>query len=57
MKRATQSGQAMIEYVLITVLVCLVLFTPFVGGRSVAEQLALAIANFFRGYAFLVAIS
>jgi hypothetical protein len=57
MKRQWQRGQAMTEYVLITVFVCLVLFTPFAGGRSVAEQLALAIANFFRGYSFLVAIS
>ncbi len=57
MKLTHQRGQAMIEYVLVTLLVCLVLFTPFAGGRSVAEQLALAIANFFRGYSFLVSIS
>jgi hypothetical protein len=57
MKRSYQRGQAMIEYVLITIFVCLVLFTPFAGGRSVAEQLALAIASFFRGYSFLVSIS
>jgi Flp pilus assembly pilin Flp len=57
MKHRMQRGQAMVEYVLITVLVFLVLFTPFAGGRSVVEQLALAIANFFRGYSFLVSIS
>ena len=56
MKRLSQRGQAMTEYLLIVSLVALVLFVP-VGGRSVAEQLALAIANFFRGFAFLVAIS
>jgi hypothetical protein len=47
----------MTEYVLIVALVAVVLFVPFGGNRPVAEQLALAIANFFRTYAFLTAIS
>ena len=47
----------MTEYVLIVGLVALVLFAPFGGDASLAEHLASAIANFFRGYAFLVAIS
>jgi hypothetical protein len=47
----------MTEYILIVGLVALVLFAPFDGNRSLAEHLALAITNFFRGYAFLVAIS
>jgi Flp pilus assembly pilin Flp len=56
-KRRPQRGQAMTEYILIVGLVALVLFTPLGGNRSLAEHLALVITNFFRGYAFLVAIS
>jgi hypothetical protein len=52
-----QVGQVMTEYVLITVLICLGLFLPLGQHPSVAEQLGRAVANFFRGFSYIVSIS
>jgi Flp pilus assembly pilin Flp len=57
MKPVLQRGQAMVEYILIVSLVALALFAPLGSNRPVGEVLALAIANFFRGFSFLVATS
>jgi len=47
----------MIEYILCVSLALLTLFLPFGGQPPVAEQLARAIANFFRGFSYLISIS
>jgi hypothetical protein len=57
MRAARQRGQSMIEYIACVALALLTLFVPIGGEPPVAEQLARAIANFFRGFSFLVSIS
>jgi hypothetical protein len=57
MRAACQKGQSMIEYIACLTLAVLTLFIPLGGQPSVAVQLARAVANFFRGFSFLVSIS
>jgi hypothetical protein len=49
------SGQAMTEYLVVTAMVGLVIFTPF-EGHSLGDYLALALRSFFRNYSFLVSV-
>ncbi|MFJ2986287.1 hypothetical protein ACIPF8_00355 [Collimonas sp. NPDC087041] len=59
-----QSGQALMEYVVIVTMVAIVMFIPIpsvVGvpefvGKTPAEVLAFAFRNFFRGFSFLTSV-
>jgi hypothetical protein len=50
-------GQTMVEYIVVTAFAAMALFLPIVGNESVAEQLARAVGNFFRGLSFIVSVS
>jgi hypothetical protein len=51
-------GQAMIEYLVVTVAVALVLFvpTPLTDNMPLADYLARAVRSFFRNYSFLMSV-
>lgn len=53
------TGQAMIEYMIVTAAVGLVLFVPstLTDNLSVADYAARAVRTFFRAYSFLVSVS
>lgn len=52
-------GQAMIEYLVVTMLAALVLFvpSPLTGNMALADYLARAVRAFFRGYSFLLSVT
>jgi hypothetical protein len=52
-----ERGQAIAEYVIVTAFAAMALFAPIVGNQSVAERLARAVGNFFRGLSFIVSVS
>lgn len=58
-RAALASGQAMIEYLVVTALVSMVMFYPsaMTGNMSPASYLARAVRSFFRAYSFLVSVS
>lgn len=53
------TGQAMIEYLIVTSLVSMVLFipSPITNNISPASYLARAVRSFFRAYSYLVSVS
>lgn len=53
------SGQAMIEYMIVTAAVGIVLFVPYsiTDNMSLADYLARSVRTFFRAYSFLVSVS
>ncbi|MFZ6816070.1 Flp family type IVb pilin [Undibacterium sp. Rencai35W] len=53
-----ERGQAMIEYIVVTGVMVLVMFTPhaITNNLSPAEYIAQAVRSFFRGYSFLVSV-
>ncbi len=53
------TGQAMIEYLVVTSAVAIVLFIPtaLTDNTSLAVYLARSIRTFFRAYSFLVSVS
>ncbi len=57
MRKRNIQGQALVEYVVVTTTVGMALFLPVVGNESVAEQLARAVGNFFRGLSFIISVS
>lgn len=54
-----RSGQAMIEYLVVTTVVAIALFvpTPLTANMSLADYLARAVRSFFRGYSFLLSVT
>lgn len=57
--RPAPSGQAMIEYMIVTSAVGIVLFVPnpLTGNMAPADYVARAVRTFFRAYSFLVSVS
>ena len=55
-RNGTQSGQALVEYVIGLITVVLALFVPLFDGRSVAGALANAVRDAFATFSFLVSL-
>jgi hypothetical protein len=51
-----QSGQAMVEFLLVAAAVVLALFLPYAQGQSVVSLLLHALMEFFRARSYLVSI-
>lgn len=57
MSRACRdSGQALVEFLVVTAALAVALFVPFAQGRSVASLLWHALVEHFRAGSFLVSI-
>jgi len=54
-----ERGQGMIEYLVATVVVALLLFSPnpLTDNMALADYLARAVRSFFRGYSFLLSVT
>lgn len=50
------SGQALVEFLVVSAAMAIAVFCPFVQGRSVASLLMHALMEFFRAGSFLVSI-
>ncbi len=53
---ARSTGQAMVEFLLITAALAFALFFPYVQGRSVATLLLHALLESFRARSYLISI-
>lgn len=53
----SEDGQAMVEYLVCTVLVALALLMPLDGGESAGERLIRAFEELLVGFAWLVAVA
>lgn len=51
-----QHGQAMVEYIVVTLLVVIVLLAASVDGSAI-DQLNAAIQSFFKAYSFALSIA
>jgi hypothetical protein len=58
-RAARERGQGMIEYLVATILVALLLFSPnpLTDNMALADYLARAVRSFFRGYSFLLSVT
>jgi hypothetical protein len=59
LKRRRARGQGMVEYLIVTILVALLLFTPnpLTDNVALADYLARAVRSYFRGYSYLLSVT